>query len=198
MAFLPLPSPLSPGSFLLAKPGSIPSAATAAARSADAARLWEVLLQKAPPSPVVEVLLLGSWGSVHGVYFYLHWNAARSRRESTEMSWKWKHFSVRFNVPFWLRIAGAHVAPMRVLKIQFIIADVVNFIYTITPLSTHVWREPQQGDLSVRFAGFEQHRSPLMAVGCSGGCQGPSSCLGASQLPHAVVSPPEMLFELSW
>lgn len=110
MAFLPLPSPLSPGSFLLAKPGSIPSAATAAARSADAARLWEVLLQKAPPSPVVEVLLLGSWGSVHGVYFYLHWNAARSRRESTEMSWKWKHFSVRFNVPFWLRIAGAHVA----------------------------------------------------------------------------------------
>lgn len=137
MAFLPLPAPLSPGSFLLAKPGSTPSAATAAARSADTARLWGVLLQKAPPSPVVEVLLLGSWGSVHSVYFYLHWNAARSRRESTKMSWKWKHLSVRFNVPFWLRIAGAHVAPMRVLKIQFIIAAVVNFLYTITPLSTH-------------------------------------------------------------
>lgn len=46
-------------------------------------------------------------------------------------------------------------------------------------VGTCVWREPQQDDLSVRFAGFEQHWSPLMAVGCSGGCQGPPSCLGA-------------------
>lgn len=41
-----------------------------------------------------------------------------------------------FNVPFWLRIGGVHLALTSFLSIQFITADAVNFICT-TSLSTY-------------------------------------------------------------
>lgn len=70
-------------------------------------------------------------------YFYLHWNAAKTRHESTKMSLKWKCLSVTglTRLSDW-ELEASYLALTSFFIPQFIIADAVNFICT-TSFSTY-------------------------------------------------------------
>lgn len=94
------PSSLPTPSRLLANLVSVMSAATSALCSADSAEVFEKFFEKfcfrnfLYYSQSWKCSYCGAGVVYMSFYFYLHWNEARSRHESTKMSWKWKCLSV--------------------------------------------------------------------------------------------------------